>query len=177
LLLASISAFSQVIVVSAPAYGHQLGFGYAASAFLISAFSIAAALTKISAGVMADFWDKRVLLFATALFMPLALGLLSIVAGYGAVLAACAMAGVALGGALPLSAGLIAARFGAPHFGSVIGWTYFLIYGCTILAVRFAGAVFDRMGSYHSAFVDLLFISLFASLAALLLDLQMKPEG
>ena len=79
LLLASISALSQVIVVSAPAYGHQLGFGATASAFLISAFSIAAALTKISAGVMADFWDKRVLLFASALFMPLALALLCLV--------------------------------------------------------------------------------------------------
>jgi MFS family permease len=176
LLLASISALSQVIVVSAPAYGHQLGFGATASAFLISAFSIAAALTKISAGVMADFWDKRVLLFASALFMPLALGLLGLVANYDAVLAACAMAGVALGGALPLSGALIAARFGAPYFGSVIGWTYFLIYGCTMLAVRFAGAVFDRTGSYHSAFEDLLLVSLVASLISLLLDLPVNPE-
>lgn len=177
LLLASISALSQVIVVSAPAYGHQLGFGAASSAFLISAFSGAAALTKVTAGVMADVWNKRLLLFVTALFMPLGLGLLSVASEYGAVIAACAMAGVALGGALPLSGSLIAARFGAPHFGSVIGWTYFLIYGLTILAVRFTGTVFDRTGSYHAAFEALLGASLAASLISLLLDLRVKSES
>jgi MFS family permease len=177
LLLASISALAQVIVTSVPAYGHQLGFSAASAALLISAFSIGAALTKIIAGVMADVWDKRVLMFSTALCMPLALGLLSVKASYGEVLAACAMAGIALGGALPLSAGLIAARFGAPRFGSVIGWTYFLIYGCTILAVRFAGAAFDRTGSYHSAFEQLLVVSLLASLASLLVDLGVKGQN
>ena len=90
---------------------------------------------------MADFWDKRILLFVIALFMPLALGLLNVASGYGAILAACAMAGVALGGALPLSGALIAARFGAARFGSVIGWSYALL--CTF---HHSGSAFCRFG-------------------------------
>jgi len=176
LMLASISGIAQVIVVSMPAYGHQLGFAASSAAFTISAFSIAAATTKILAGVMADFWDKRILLFATALFMPLALGLFSMATGYAAILAACAMAGVALGGALPLSGALIAARFGAARFGSVIGWTYALIYGAVILAVRFAGWSFDRTGDYHGAFEGLLLAALLVSLLALLIDLRSSPK-
>ena len=174
LMLACISGIAQVIVVSMPAYGHQLGFGAAASAFLISAFSLAAAATKILAGVMADFWDKRVLLFATAIFMPLALGLLCIFSGYGALVAACAMAGVALGGVLPLSSGLIAARFGVARFGSVIGWTYMLLSLSIIVMVRFAGAVFDRTGSYHGAFEGLLLAALLVSACSFLIDMRRK---
>jgi MFS family permease len=174
LMLASISSISQVIVVSMPAYGHQLGFSAAASAFLISAFSLAAAATKILAGVLADHWNKRVLLFATAIFMPLALGLLCLFSGYPALVAACAMAGVALGGVLPLSSGLIAARFGVARFGTVIGWTYMLLSLSVIVAVRFAGTVFDRTGSYRGAFEGLLLAALAVSLCALLVDVRQK---
>jgi MFS family permease len=175
LMLAAISSIAQVIVVSMPAYGHQLGYGAAASAFLISAFSLAAALTKILAGVMADFWDKRVLLFATAIFMPLALGVFCLLSSYTALVAACAMAGVALGGVLPLSSGLLAARFGVARFGTVIGWTYMLLSFSVIVAVRFAGTVFDRTGSYRGAFEGLLLAALLVALCSIILDLRQKP--
>lgn len=170
LLIAIISAVSQTIVVSAPPYGHQLGFTLAASAFLISGFSVAAAATKIAAGVMADLWNTRILLFATALFMPLALASLFFFANYGAILAACCLAGIALGGVLPTSASLIAARFGAARFGSVIGWTYVLVFGSTIAAVRFMGSVFDHTGSYHPAFAALLVFSILVWLVCLVID-------
>jgi len=170
LMLAAISSIAQVIVVSMPAYGHQLGFGAASSAFLISIFSLAAALTKILAGVMADYWDKRLLLFATAIFMPLALGMLWIFSGYVALVVACALAGVALGGVLPLSNGLIAARFGVTRFGAVIGWTYMLLSFSILVAVRFAGTVFDRTGSYRGAFEGLLLAALLISVCAFLID-------
>lgn len=176
LMLASISSIAQVIVVSMPAYGHQLGIGAAASALLISAFSLAAAATKILAGVLADYWDKRVLLFITAIFMPLALGLLCLFSGYAALVTACAMAGVALGGVLPLSSGLLAARFGVARFGTVIGWTYMLLSLSVIVAVRFAGVVFDRTGSYRGAFEGLLLAALLVSVCALLIDMRQKPD-
>jgi MFS family permease len=177
LMLASISSIAQVIVVSMPAYGHQLGFTMGASALLISAFSLAAAATKILAGVMADYWDKRVLLFATAIFMPLALGLLCIFSGYGMLVAACALAGVALGCVLPLSSALLAARFGVVRFGTVIGWTYMLLSFSILVGVRFAGVVFDRTGSYHGAFEGLLLAALLVSVCAFLIDLRQKSTS
>ena len=180
LLLAAVSGVCQAIVITAPPYGHQLGFAITPSVFLISAFSIAAALTKISAGVMADFWSTRVLLFVSALFILLALAVLWLFVSYDAVLLACVLAGVALGGTIPTCAALIAARFGAPHFGSVIGWTYVFIFGSTILMVRFMGTMFDLTQGYHSAFAILFGFSLAVWLAALLIDLRVviaPPAG
>jgi MFS family permease len=174
LMLAGILAISQVLVTSMPAYGHQLGFTAAAAAFIISVFSLAAAATKIFFGVLADYWDKRLLLFLSGLFMPLALGMLCLFASYPALLAASAFAGIALGGALPLSGGLIAARFGAAHFGSVIGWTYMLVSLFAILAVRFAGDMFDRSGSYLLAFEGLLAAALLLFAVSLLADLRLR---
>jgi MFS family permease len=170
LLVAMVSGVSEAIVISAPPYGHQLGFALAASAFLISAFSIAAALTKIIAGVLADFWDQRLLLFSTAVCLPLALLTLYYFGNYAAVFTACCLAGISLGGVLPTSSSLIAARFGAARFGSVIGWTYSLIGAFTILAVRYLGFIFDRSGSYHVAFAGLLAFAATAWAGSLILD-------
>jgi MFS family permease len=171
LLVATVSGASEAIVISAPPYGHQLGFALGSAALLISAFSAAAALTKILAGILADFWDKRFLLFGTAICLPLSLLTLYYFENYVAVFAACCLAGISLGGVLPTSSSVIAARFGAAHFGSVIGWTYTLIGAFTILAVRFLGFVFDKNGSYHSAFAGLLAFAALIWAAALLIDL------
>ena len=170
LAIATISGISQAIVISAPPYGHQLGFTAAASALLISAFSIAAALTKILAGVMADFWNSRILLFVSALAMPLSLAILYFFTSYTAVLTASGCAGIALGGVLPTSVSLIAARFGAARVGSVIGWSYALLGIAIIAAVLFVGSVFDRMGSYRPAFAGLLIFSLTVTVVALAID-------
>jgi MFS family permease len=175
LMMASVSALAQVIVVSIPAYGHALGFTTAAAASLISVFSIMAAATKIFFGIAADYWDKRLLLFLSGLFMPLALLVLCLFATYPAMLAACAMAGVALGGALPLSYGLIAARFGAAHFGAVIGWSYMLLLLFLIVTVRFAGLMFDRSGGYLLAFEGMLAGMVILYGISLLSDL--RPEA
>jgi MFS family permease len=177
LMLAGILAISQVLVTSMPAYGHQLGFTATAAAFIISVFSLAAAATKIFFGVLADYWDKRLLLFLSCLFMPAALALLCLFASYPALLTAAAFAGIALGGVLPLSGGLIAARFGAAHFGSVIGWSYMLVSLFAILAVRFAGAMFDRGGSYLPAFQGLLAAALLLFLLSIWADLRPRSGG
>jgi MFS family permease len=175
LLIATVSGLSEAIVISAPPYGHQLGFTAAASAFLISAFSIAAALTKILTGVLADFWNKRYLLFGSAVCLPLSLVTLYYLGNYAAVFAACCLAGISLGGVLPTSSSVIATRFGAASFGSIMGWTYSLIAAFTILAVRFLGSIFDLTGSYRPAFAALLVISLFIWTAALFIDSRVIP--
>jgi MFS family permease len=138
---------------------------------------MSAALTKILAGIMADFWDKRILLFSSAIFLSLALAILFAFSSYAAILAAYCMAAIALGGVLPTSASMLAARFGAPRLGSVMGWTYVLIFGSGIAAVRFTGTVFDLTGGYHIAFVSLLGTSLFIWIFALFMDTRLlfKP--
>jgi MFS family permease len=170
LMVAATSGICEAIVIAVPPYGSQLGLTGAGSALLITAFSAATASAKILTGVMADFWDARILLFIAVACMPLSLAILSWLPGYPALFAACCLAGIALGGAMPTSASLLTARFGAAHLGSVMGWTYALIAVFAIAAVRFAGSVFDSTGAYHPAFLGLLVFSLLIVLFALLFD-------
>ena len=152
LVVATVSGLSQGIVVSAVPYGVQLGLGAVKAASLVAIFSLTAAITKISAGLLADLIDKRWLLLTATLAMSVALALLSFWTAVAALAAACVLAGFALGAALPSSAALLAARFGAARFGATMGWVYSFIGGLTIAAAWIAGAVFDHSGAYHSAF-------------------------
>jgi MFS family permease len=142
---------------------------------VISAFAVATALAKILAGLLADYWDTRVLLFVSALCLPLSLAIFAWFSSYPALVLASTFAGLASGGIIPTSASLIAARFGAVHFGSVMGWTYALVGAATILAVLFSGTVFDLTGGYRGAFLGLLGFSLAVIALALLIDMRLRP--
>lgn len=163
LTLAIISGTSQATVITLVPYGAQLGFAPAQAALLISGFSIAAAVTKIGAGLLADRINQRLLLSIAALAMMLSWLALLFWTGYPALLAGACLAGIALGCALPTTAGLIAAHFGAKRFGAVMGWTSAFTGFLAIVAVLFVGSVFDRAHSYVLAF------QVFAALLACLL--------
>ena len=77
--------------------------------------------------------------------------------------------GGALGCALPIAAGLIAAGFGASAFGAAMGWTYALMQGYSILTTRFIGFVFDSSHGYLAAFATFLVLSSGVFLASLVL--------
>ena len=97
--------------------------------------------------------------------------MVSVSAEYAALVTCAGLAGVGLGFALPTVGALVAGHFGAPSFGAVMGWTYVLVLLFAIIAVLFAGSVFDRTGSYIPAFQS--FAGLLGGL--LLLNLLMPP--
>jgi len=152
LALATISGTAQATVITLVPYGAQLGFAPAQAALLVSGFAIAAAITKIGAGLLADRINQRLLLVVAAFAMMLSWLALLASPGYAAVMTGACLAGVALGCALPTTAGLIAAHFGARRFGAVMGWTSTLTGFLAIVAVLFVGSVFDRSHSYAMAF-------------------------
>jgi MFS family permease len=153
LVLATVSGTSQALVVTLVPYGIGLGFGAASAAGLISAFAIAAAITKVSAGVLADHIRQRALLIAAAAFMTLSWLTLSLSPAYWALFASSCLGGIGLGCALPTTAALIAGHFGSARFGAVMGWAYALLGAFTIAASLSIGFLFDRTGSYHFAFL------------------------
>jgi MFS family permease len=152
LTIAAISGTSQAVVITLAPYSIQNGVTPAAAALLISAFALAAAITKVLSGLLADHINKRYLLIAAAAFMTLSWLTLSLFTAYGALFAGSCLAGVALGCALPTVAGLIAGSFGSVRFGRVMGWAYALTLGLSILSVRFVGFMYDRFAGYHLAF-------------------------
>ncbi len=153
LTLAAISATSQAIVITLVPYGVQLGMTPVAAALPISVFAIVAAITKVSAGLLADRINQRFLLIVAALSMTLSWLALSFFAVPAALFAAAGLAGIALGCALPTTAGLVANSFGSARFGPVMGWGYALTAALLLSSVIFAGAMFDKTRSYHIPFM------------------------
>lgn len=153
LAVALTSGVSQALVITIVPYGVSLGVPAVSAAFYISAFAIAAATTKIVAGVLADRVELNRLILAASLFLVTSQLFLLLVPSGNGLLTASVLGGVALGWALPTSAALIARDFGAANFGAVMGWAYFLLLGCAMVATRFIGAVFDITHTYTAAFL------------------------
>jgi MFS family permease len=150
-------------VITLVPYGVSLGLAAPSAAAMISAFAIAAAVTKVSAGVLADHISQRMLLIAAAALMTLSWLTLSLSPAHAALYASACMAGVALGCALPTAAALIAGYYGPARFGAVMGWTYSFLGIITIASSISIGFIFDRLGGYHPAFL------IFSTLLALVL--------
>ncbi|MEP6831651.1 MAG: MFS transporter [Rhizomicrobium sp.] len=153
MVLAMVSGTAQALVVTLVPYAIGLHFSAPSAAAMISAFAISAAITKVSAGVLADYINQRFLLIAAALLMTLSWLTLGLFASYEALFTSSCMGGVALGCALPTVAGLIAAHFGPAKFGAVMGWTYAFVAAFAIAATRIIGELYDIFGGYHAAFL------------------------
>jgi predicted MFS family arabinose efflux permease len=164
-VVASISGACQAIVVTIVPYGTQLGFSVQATAYLVSAFAVCAAVVKVTSGLLSEFVDRRAIMFVGAVAMMAALSVLLWFSEYGFVLAGSCFAGTALGCVLPTSAAQIAAHFGAPSFGKVMGMIYVSIVISSVVSVYFVGAMFDRAGNYDGAFLALLCAAAVAALA------------
>jgi MFS family permease len=174
LTLAGVSGTCQAIVITLFPYGLQLGFTPVAANWPLYGFAIAAGITKVGAGLLADRINQRSLLVTAALIMALSWFTLSLFTSYVMIFAASALSGMALGCALPTAAGFIAASFGSARFGRIMGWAYTLTTLAAILASRFVGFMYDISGGYELAFR--IFAILLAMLAGFLL-LAPPPSG
>ena len=153
LTLAAVSGTSQAIVITLVPYGVQMGMKPVTAALSISVFAIVAAITKVVAGLLADHVNQHALLIVAALSMTMSWLSLTLVAAPPALFAASCLAGIALGCALPTTAGLVANKFGSAHFGQVMGWGYALLAALLLSSVIFAGIMFDITRSYHIPFM------------------------
>ncbi|HMI95066.1 MAG TPA: MFS transporter [Micropepsaceae bacterium] len=168
LILAAISGIDQAIIVTIVPYGSGLNYPAASTAFFITAFAISAAIVKVMSGFLAEFVERRMIMLAAALAMIAALSFLLFSSKYEWILLACCFAGMALGCVLPSSAALVAAHFGSPSFGRVMGMIYVAVVVSSIVCVRFIGGVFDRTAGYNPAFLTFLVIAVLSALAVLL---------
>lgn len=133
-------------------------------ALLISIIAACGVAGKLIFGVLADHIDLRIglavaiLLLIAGLACFLGDGLAVLVAGSVAI-------GFAAGGMLPVWGAILAWLFGADNYGRVMGQMNPIIVPMYMLAPLLAGAIYDKTGSYSTAFM------LFMSLLLLLLFL------
>lgn len=118
--------------------------------FLVSAFAGCAALGKVFFGAVADRWDLRQLYWLANALLVACMAVFMLQPGYGLLLVASALLGLAAGGFLPLLASIISTRFGPKSFGRVMGLVgpFTLV---TALGPWFAGNLRDGTGSYETA--------------------------
>ncbi len=156
---------SQAIVVTIVPYAIGLGASAASAAFLISTFSVTAAIVKVGSGLLLEIIDRRLVMFASTLAMLCAMLVLLWSSDYSMLLLACCLAGIAQGCMLPSAPAIVAEYFGSVSFGTIMGCMYAATGISSIVAVSFAGAVFDRTGSYDEAFFAFGALSILAAIA------------
>ena len=165
LALAGMMGISQAIVVTIVPYAIGLGASAALAALLISTFSVTAAVVKVGSGLLLEIIDRRLVMFASTLAMLCAMLALLWSSDYSMLLVACCLAGIAQGCMLPSAPAIVAEYFGSVSFGTIMGCMYAATGISSIVAVSFAGAVFDRTGSYDEAFFAFGALSIFAAIA------------
>lgn len=145
-------AADQALLASLIPYGQDAGLDLKQASLLMSCLTFSAILGKLAIGALADRVDKRLLFCAVAGCNLAFLVVLLLGPGYVALLVACSIIGLAIGGTYPLWMTITADCFGARSFGTVMGSMNLVVMPFSILAIRFIGAVFDRTGSYQVAF-------------------------
>jgi MFS family permease len=138
----------------------DLGVSPGAAALVLSAMAGAGAIGKPLFGALTDRMDKRATLALCTLLQLLGVWMLIYVRQYPLLIAAGLLFGLGMGGVVPLQGALVGAAFGRRAFGRVMGLMSPAMLPIQMIGVPFAGYVFDRSGSYRSAF--LVFLAAFA---------------
>lgn len=133
-------------------YGMELGVSLTQASFILSVLTVSAIFGKMGVGLLAERFDKRLILAAVAGAHIFLLGALLLRPSYPVLLAVAGVSGLATGGTLPVLNMLVAFYFGGTSFGSVIGAMNVIALPLSMIAARFVGEVFDRTGSYDFAF-------------------------
>lgn len=171
------SALCQAIVISLVPYAVGLGYTAPQAVVLISVFAIAAAIVKVSSGILADYVSRKAILGVACSAMVVSLLFLNFTPDFMRLAIASALAGAALGGVLPTGAALVAACYGAPSSGGVMGWIWASGLAASILAVLYVGYSFDQFGSYVNGFWALTVVAFFVALTPLLIRVPDSPKA
>ncbi|MFC4595700.1 MFS transporter [Sphingobium tyrosinilyticum] len=162
----------QAIAITIVPLGLEHGAGMMQATSLVSMSGIAALSGKFILSFLADRIERTLLLCG---FYMMGAGLsLSLYCANGiSMLMGCAvLLGFSAGAIAPLLYALLADRFGAASFGTVRGLVSPLLAVSGAIAMRMAGEVYDRTGSYSTLF--LLFVA--AQIVAACLMYAARPD-
>jgi sugar phosphate permease len=154
-------------------YATDLGIGDRSAALLVSCLSAAAIVGKLIFGAVADRFDTRLGMWIAIGLLALYLGVLLAHPGYGVLMGASIVGGLALGGFLPVWGALIGVCYGRAAFGRVMGLMAPVMGPLNWGVYPFTGWIRDRTGNYDLAFVTFLVA---IALAAVLLFFLRAPE-
>jgi MFS family permease len=161
------------LIVNLHPYATDLGIGDRRASLLLSCLSAAAIVGKLIFGALADRFDTRLGMWIAIGLLALYIGVLLSHPGYGVLLVASAVGGLALGGFLPVWGALIGVCYGRAAFGRVMGLMAPAMGPLNWAVYPLTGWIRDRTGSYDLAFAAFLVA---ITLAAGLLVFLRTPE-
>jgi MFS family permease len=151
LSIGSVFAILAGLLTNLHAYATDLGISAERASLLLSTLSACGIAGKLGFGTIADRWSKRALVWGAMAMLAAFLGVLLARPGFGWLALASGLAGLALGGFLPLWGALIGDCFGREAFGRVMGLMGPLMLPLNVGALQLAPWSFDRTGSYDLA--------------------------
>jgi predicted MFS family arabinose efflux permease len=161
------------LIVNLHPYATDLGIGDRRASLLISCLSAAGIVGKLIFGAVADRFDTRLGMWIAIGLLALYIGVLLSHPGYGVLVAASIVGGLALGGFLPVWGALIGVCYGRAAFGRVMGLMAPAMGPLNWAVYPLTGWIRDRTGSYDVAFAVFLVA---IALAAVLLVFLRAPE-
>ncbi len=181
-LFANGFATTALIVLQIPFF-ESLGMSKTAAGSTVAVFTLTSILGRLGAGVLADRFDKRLVLAASVGSVGLGMPLLAITHTYWSALAVMVLLAPGFGGAIPVRPAMLADYFGTRYFGTLNGITALITtfggFGSPILV----GWLVDRTGSYDLGWIICGVIGLTALPAALasrppraLIEIHRRPS-
>lgn len=153
------------------------GLSGSAAAQIVALVTLAGAIAKPLAGMLADRIDPRAVMGMSTALQALGVAFIIRATGVPTLMLGGAIFGLGYGGVLPLWGVLLGALFGRDDFGRVMGLMGPIMLPFQMLGVPVATWVFDRYGSYTPAFVACLGCYAVAAVALLFLRVPRLPTG
>jgi MFS family permease len=163
---------NQALIVSLIPLGQEAGLTTMEAASLMSVLGAAAVASALSFSIVADRLNRVFVLAGLFGVEALVNAAILIDKSYYTLFGCAAAIGVVGGTLVHTFYALLADRFGAASFGTVRGATFMLVGTSGMIAVRYAGEVYDRTGGYDFMFASFIGIHLVAAslmLASLLI--------
>lgn len=147
-------------------YALDRGFSLAQASLIMSATTASAIVGKLTIAWIIDRIDLRLIFAVTGAFSVILCGAMLIDLSFLGLLVVASITGTAIGGTFPLSNAMVARRFGVRSLGSARGLMQPLLSALLAVGLYAMGALHDRRGDYHAAF---LVLAITAALAAALI--------
>ncbi|MFN8535447.1 MAG: MFS transporter [Dehalococcoidia bacterium] len=129
------------------------GMDYQAAATVAGAIPATFMIGGLLMGSLADRWSPRPILSIAFFLTAGAIAGIWAVGGSDLVWAFVPLFGVAAGGVISLHATFLADLFGLRAYGSILGAVFLVMTAGTMLGPMSAGILYDRTGSYTTAFI------------------------
>lgn len=159
---AAVIATGTAFNVSLPPLARDQGLSLVTAASLVSAMSAAGFAGKLILAVIGDRFDKVLILAATYIGVAIGVGCMMLPGGFSTMLGGVILIGLISGFTTPILNAVIADIFGRESFGTVTGLAQPIQSITSMVAIRFAGEVFDRTGNYDVLLVTKIAIGVLA---------------